>query len=252
MPKVIEFANVTYSAGGRAVLRDFNLSVDEGETLVLLGRSGSGKTTALKLVNALLLPERGHVLVDGKPTTEWDLVRLRRRIGYVIQESGLFPHFTVRDNVGLVPMLEKWDPVRTQARVEELLAKVGLPAVEYGARYPHQLSGGERQRTGVARALAVDPPILLFDEPYGALDPVTRLDLQKQFVRLRDSLHKTALFVTHDTREAMLVGTRIALLAGGKLIFSGRPDEFARSSDPEAGAFLETIAAPTPQGLDGH
>ena len=247
MPKVIEFANVTYSAGGRTVLHSFNLTVDDGETLVLLGRSGSGKTTALKLVNALLLPERGHVLVDGKPTTEWDLVRLRRRIGYVIQEAGLFPHFTVRDNVALVPTLEKWEASRTRARVEELLAQVGLPAGEYGARYPHQLSGGERQRTGVARALANDPPILLFDEPFGALDPVTRLELQKQFLRLRDALHKTALFVTHDTREALLVGTRIALLSGGQLIFSGRPDEFTRSSHPEVQAFLETVA--TPMGI---
>ena len=244
MSKVIEFANVTYSAGGRRVLRDFNLGVDEGETLVLLGRSGSGKTTALKLVNALLIPESGQVLVDGKPTTEWELVRLRRRIGYVIQEAGLFPHFTVRDNVALVPTLEKWEAGRTRARVEELLARVGLPAEEYGARYPHQLSGGQRQRTGVARALANDPPILLFDEPFGALDPVTRLELQKQFLRLRDTLHKTALFVTHDTREALLVGTRIALLSGGQLIFSGGPDEFTRSSHPEAQAFLETIAAP--------
>ena len=247
MPKVIEFANVTYSAGGRTVLHSFHLTVDDGETLVLLGRSGSGKTTALKLVNALLLPERGHVLVDGKPTTEWDLVRLRRRIGYVIQEAGLFPHFTVRDNVALVPTLEKWEASRTRARVEELLAQVGLPAGEYGARYPHQLSGGERQRTGVARALANDPPILLFDEPFGALDPVTRLELQKQFLRLRDALHKTALFVTHDTREALLVGTRIALLSGGQLIFSGRPDEFTRSSHPEVQAFLETVA--TPMGI---
>ncbi len=242
MPKVIEFANVTYSVSGRDVLRDFNLSVDEGETLVLLGRSGSGKTTALKLVNALLMPDSGQVLVDGKPTSEWDLVRLRRRIGYVIQEAGLFPHFTVHDNVALVPTLEKWEADRTRARVEELLAKVGLPAEEYGARYPHQLSGGQRQRTGVARALANDPPILLFDEPFGALDPVTRLELQKQFLQLRDTLHKTALFVTHDTREALLVATRIALLSSGQLVFTGPPDEFTRSEQPEAQAFLETLA----------
>jgi osmoprotectant transport system ATP-binding protein len=252
MPKVIEFANVTYSVSGRTVLRDFNLTVDEGETLVLLGRSGSGKTTALKLVNALLLPERGHVLVDGKSTTEWDLIRLRRRIGYVIQESGLFPHFTIRDNVGLVPTLEKWEAPRIRARVEELLSQVGLPSQDYGSRYPHQLSGGERQRTGVARALANDPPILLFDEPFGALDPVTRLDLQKQFLRLRETLHKTALFVTHDTREALLLGTRIAMLSGGQLIFAGPPDEFTRSSHPEAQAFLETIATPTLRGPDGR
>src|ERR1700733_114117 len=211
MPTVIEFDGVTYSAGGRVILRDFNLRVEEGETLVLLGRSGSGKTTALKLVNGLLMPESGRVLVEGKPTSEWDLVRLRRRIGYVIQETGLFPHFTVRDNVGLVPRLEAWDEARITARVDELLSRVGLPSEEYAARYPHQLSGGQRQRTGVARALANDPPILLFDEPFGAVDPVTRLELQKQFVALRDTLHKTSLFVTHDTREALVVGTRIAL-----------------------------------------
>jgi len=244
MPPVIEFAGVTYSAGGRAILRDFNLRVEEAETLVLLGRSGSGKTTALKLVNGLLMPERGKVLVEGKSTAEWDLVRLRRRIGYVIQEAGLFPHFTVRDNVGLVPRLELWDEPRIASRVDDLLAKVGLPPGEYAARYPRQLSGGQRQRTGVARALAIDPPILLFDEPFGAVDPVTRNDLQKQFLGLRDTLRKTSLFVTHDTREALRVGSRIALLPGGQLIFLGSGDEFMRSQDPEAQAFLETIATP--------
>jgi osmoprotectant transport system ATP-binding protein len=248
MQTVIEFSNVTYSAGGRAILRDFNLSVGEGETLVLLGRSGSGKTTALKLVNGLLMPESGRVLVEGKPTSEWDLVRLRRRIGYVIQESGLFPHFTVRDNVGLVPTLEGWDAARIAARVDELLAQVGLPAGEYADRYPHQLSGGQRQRTGVARALANDPPILLFDEPFGAVDPVTRIELQKQFVGLRDALHKTALFVTHDTREALVVGTRIALLSGGRLNFLGTAQEFLGCEESEARAFLEMIAAPVGYG----
>lgn len=244
LPPIVEFANVTYSVGGRAVLRNFSLAVNEGETLVLLGRSGSGKTTALKLVNALLVPESGQMRVEGKPTSEWDLIRLRRRIGYVIQESGLFPHFTVEQNVGLVPSLEGWEPARTHARVEELLAQVSLPMDRYGARYPRELSGGERQRTGVARALANDPPILLFDEPFGALDPVTRLDLQKQFLALRDHMRKTALFVTHDTREAMLLATRIALLSEGRLAFLGTPREFRESGAPEAQAFLETIAMP--------
>ncbi len=241
----IEFADVTYAVGGRTVLHNFNLQVEEGETLVLLGRSGSGKTTALKLVNALLMPDSGLVLVEGRPTSQWDLVRLRRQIGYVIQEAGLFPHFTVRENVALVPRLERWEPSRTRARVEELLAQVGLPAQDYGARYPHQLSGGEKQRTGVARALANDPPVLLFDEPFGALDPVTRLELQKQFLQLRNGLRKTALFVTHDTREALLLGTRIVLLSGGQVVFSGSPHEFARSRQPEAQAFLETVALPS-------
>ena len=244
MPAVVEFANVTYAVGGRVVLCDFNLAVEEGETLVLLGRSGSGKTTALKLVNALLVPQRGEVRVEGKPTTKWDLVPLRRRIGYVIQEAGLFPHFTVEQNVALVPSLEKWDAARTRARVEELLARVGLPAAQFAARYPRELSGGERQRTGVARALANDPPILLFDEPFGALDPVTRLDLQKHFLALREQLRKTALFVTHDTREALLLATRIALLSQGSLVFTGTPREFRQSRLPEAQSFLETVALP--------
>jgi osmoprotectant transport system ATP-binding protein len=244
MAAAIEFSQVNYSAGGRAILRDFNLAVETGETLVLLGRSGSGKTTALKLVNALLMPENGRVVVEGKATSDWDHVQLRRRIGYVIQESGLFPHFTVSENVGLVPSLEGWEPQRLAARVDEMLGQVGLPAAEYADRYPNQLSGGQRQRTGVARALANDPPILLFDEPFAAVDPVMRNELQKQFVQLRDRLRKTALFVTHDTREALLVGSRIALLKDGKLVFLGSRDEFLKSEDEEARAFLETIARP--------
>lgn len=246
MPAAIEFDKVTYSAGGHTILRDFNLRVEEGETLVLLGRSGSGKTSALKLVNGLLMPDSGRVLVEGKATAESDLVRLRRRIGYVIQESGLFPHFTVRENVGLVPRLEGWEASKIALRVEELLKRVGMPAEEYAARYPHQLSGGQRQRTGVARALANDPPILLFDEPFAAVDPVTRVELQKQFVSLRNTLHKTALFVTHDTREALLVGSRIALLSGGRLLFLGTGEDFTRSREPEAQAFLEMVAMPVP------
>jgi osmoprotectant transport system ATP-binding protein len=241
---VIEFDHVSYSAGGRTILRDFSLQVEEGETLVLLGRSGSGKTTALKLVNGLLRPAQGRVLVEGKATSDWDLVKLRRRIGYAIQETGLFPHFTVRDNVGLVPKLEGWDAARIASRVDELLDRVELPAADYADRYPHQLSGGQRQRTGVARALANDPPILLFDEPFGAVDPVTRLELQKQFVALRDDMRKTSLFVTHDTREALVVGTRIALLSGGNLVFLGKGEEFLASTDAEARAFLELLAIP--------
>ena len=236
----VEFENVYYSIAGRQVLKGFSLRVEKGETLVLLGRSGSGKTTALKLVNGLLIPESGRVLIEGKATTEWDLVRLRRKIGYVIQEAGLFPHYTIHANVGLVPRLEKWPEERIRARVDELLGRVDLPPADFGSRYPNQLSGGQRQRTGVARALANDPPVLLFDEPFGALDPVTRLELQKQFLELREHFRKTALFVTHDTREALMVGTRIAFLSEGHLVFDGSPDEFAKSKHPEALAFLET------------
>ncbi|HEY3839204.1 MAG TPA: ATP-binding cassette domain-containing protein [Bryobacteraceae bacterium] len=245
---VIEFDHVSYSVGGRSILRDFNLQVDEGETLVLLGRSGSGKTTALKLVNGGLMPASGRVVVEGKPTSEWDLVRLRRRIGYVIQETGLFPHFTIRENVGLVPRLERWETPRITSRVEELMTRVELPGNDFGDRYPHQLSGGQRQRAGVARALANDPPILLFDEPFGAVDPVTRLELQKQFVSLRDAMRKTALFVTHDTREALVVGTRVALLSGGILVFLGTGDEFVASRQAEAKAFLELLGDPKHAG----
>jgi osmoprotectant transport system ATP-binding protein len=215
--------------------------VEAGETLVLLGRSGSGKTTALKTVNAMLLPTAGEVFVEGRATTAWDPIRLRRRIGYVIQDSGLFPHYTVAQNVALVPRLERWRPADINQRVAALLDKVGLPIVEYGSRYPHELSGGQRQRVGVARALAADPPLLLFDEPFGGLDPVTRLELQRQFIGLRGELKKTAIFVTHDVREALFLGTRIALLVNGSIEFFGTRLEFLQAPTPEARAFLECL-----------
>jgi osmoprotectant transport system ATP-binding protein len=239
----VEFRNVTFAISGRAILERLNLTIEEGETLVLLGRSGSGKTTALRLINAMLMPTAGEIRVGEKATSEWDLVRLRRGIGYVIQEAGLFPHFTVARNVGLVPTLEKWPLEKWRARVNELLDRVGLPPATFGPRLPRELSGGQRQRVGVARALAADPKILLFDEPFGALDPVTRLDLQNEFLRLRSELRKTSVFVTHDVREAMRLGTRIALLHEGRLVFLGKPDEFAASDDPEAKAFLEVLRA---------
>ncbi|MDQ2899000.1 MAG: ATP-binding cassette domain-containing protein [Acidobacteriota bacterium] len=241
MSAAVEFDDATFAIGGRAILQNFRLKVEPGETLVLLGRSGSGKTTALKLVNGLLVPTGGRVLVEGKPTGEWDLVQLRRRIGYVIQEAGLFPHFRVSANVGLVPKLEGWPPEKINARVNELLEQVGLPGRDYGERYPRQLSGGQRQRVGVARALAADPPLLLLDEPFGALDPVTRLDIQRQFLKLRDTLRKTAIFVTHDVREALMLGTRIALLREGRLEVLEDPHAFLQSQNPEAHAFLECL-----------
>lgn len=237
----IEFRDVSYQIGGRKVLDGLSLSVGAGQTLVLLGRSGSGKTTALRLINGLLMPTSGEVLVEGRATGAWDPVRLRRSIGYVIQEAGLFPHFNVARNTGLVPELEGWDGARVRGRVDELLARVGLPAGEFGARMPHQLSGGQRQRVGIARALAADPAILLFDEPFGALDPVTRLDLQREFLRLRADFGKTSVFVTHDVREAMTVGTQIALLHEGGLVFYGTPDEFRRAANTEARAFLDVL-----------
>jgi osmoprotectant transport system ATP-binding protein len=218
-----------------------NLSIEAGETLVLLGRSGSGKTTALKMVNGLLFPTDGEVLVDGKPTTAWEAVKLKRRIGYVIQEIGLFPHYTVAENVGLVPRLEKWDAARIRTRVDALLHQVGLDPAHFAARYPAQLSGGQRQRVGVARALASDPSVLLFDEPFGAVDPVTRLDLQKQFLALRRELGKTAIFVTHDVREALMLATRIALLRDGALELAASPREFLDAIGEEAKAFLACL-----------
>jgi osmoprotectant transport system ATP-binding protein len=232
---VVQFRGVSYRAGGRTVLEDFNLSVEKGETVVLLGRSGSGKTTALKLVNGLIFPASGQVVVEGKPTTEWNPVELKRRIGYVIQEAGLFPHFTVAANVGIVPRLANWPAAKTAARVTEMLANVGL--ADYAGRYPRSLSGGQRQRVGVARALAANPSLLLLDEPFGALDPVTRLDLQRQFRALRE----TALFVTHDIREALLLASRVALLRNGHLEVVASPEDFTRSQNQEARAFLEVL-----------
>jgi len=239
----VEFRDVSFAISGRTILDHLSFTVERGETLMLLGRSGSGKTTALRLINAMLMPTGGEVLVQGKPTREWDPVRLRRAIGYVIQEAGLFPHFTVARNVGLVPNLEKWPPAKVNALVSELLDRVGLPASDFAGRFPRELSGGQRQRIGVARALAANPAILLFDEPFGALDPVTRLDLQNEFLRLRSELRKTSLFVTHDVREAIRLGTRIGLLHEGRMVFLGPPGEFDASADPEARAFLGVLHA---------
>ena len=242
MPAV-EFRDATFRIGDRTILNNLNLSIEAGETLVLLGRSGSGKTTALRLVNGMILPSQGEVLVEGTATGAWDLVKLRRSIGYVIQESGLFPHFTVERNIGLVPSLEGWPAGRVGQRVNELLERVSLPAADFAKRLPRELSGGQRQRVGVARALAADPKILLFDEPFGALDPVTRLDLQREFLRLREELSKTSVFVTHDVQEAMKLATRIALLHEGNLAFAGTPAEFAASTHQEARAFLDVLEA---------
>src|SRR5215831_16456188 len=220
----IEFANVTYRVNGnRTLISDLNLSIRRGETLMLLGRSGSGKTTTLKLINRLLSQSAGTVLVDGRSTAEWDVIQLRRHIGYAIQEAGLFPHYTVEENVALVPRLERWDAARIAARVREVLQLVGLPYDEF--------SGGQRQRVGLARALAADPPILLMDEPFGALDPITRAELQQEFIQLRKSLRKTVVFVTHDVAEALMLGDRVALMDSGALKGIYAPAEFLRSTD---------------------
>ncbi|MGA8073703.1 MAG: ATP-binding cassette domain-containing protein [Candidatus Acidiferrales bacterium] len=235
----IEFRDVQFRAPtGQAILETLSLQIQSGETLVLLGRSGSGKTTALRLINRLLEPTSGKVTVEGRATSDWNAVELRRRIGYVIQDAGLFPHYTVERNVAVVPHLEKWPEERVRSRVAELLHLAGLDAAQFARRYPHELSGGQRQRVGVARALAADPPFLLMDEPFGALDPLTRNDMQKEFAALQKRLRKTIVFVTHDVREALLLGTRIALLESGKLMGLYTPDEFQRATEPLAAAYM--------------
>jgi len=235
---MLRFADVAYRVNGREILQNLTFDVAEGSTLVLLGRSGAGKTTALRMVNALLVPSAGEVLVEGRATTAWNPIELRRRIGYVIQEIGLFPHFTVGENVAVVPRLLNWPQDRIEARVHELLMRIGLPAKEFGTRYPRELSGGQRQRVGIARALAADPPILLFDEPFGSLDPVTRSEVRREFVALARDLRKTILFVTHDVREAMALGDQIGLLADGRLLELMRAADFPNAQSAEAKAFL--------------
>ncbi len=239
----VEFDRVSFEIDRIHLLSDLNLQIYAGETLVLLGRSGSGKTTTLKLINRLLNPTSGTVSVNQRPTTDWNAIELRRQIGYAIQDTGLFPHLNVYQNVAIVPSLEKWAQPRIQDRVEEMLALVGLEPDVFARRYPQQLSGGQRQRVGVARALAVDPAILLMDEPFGALDPITRLELQQQFRYLQRQLGKTTVFVTHDIQEAFFLGTRIGLMAGGKLVVLGTKAEFLQSQHPEALAFIACLNA---------
>ena len=246
---VIEFRDVSFRVGETQVLTEFNLAIAKGETLVLLGRSGSGKTTTLKLVNRLVLPSSGEVRVNGRPNSEIEVTQLRRGIGYVIQDAGLFPHYTVERNIGLVPKIEKWSKERIRARVAELLQLVGL-APEIAERYPHQLSGGQRQRVGVARALAADPEILLMDEPFGALDPLTRDDLQREFLLLQQRLHKTVVFVTHDLREALRLGSRIALMEAGRLVAVLTPREFLKSADPWAAAYVRAFGDGLESAID--
>ena len=237
----VEFRDAAYSVAGRSLISGLNFAIESGEFLVLLGRSGSGKTTTMKLINRLLTPTQGEVWVQGKSTAQWDEIQLRRQIGYVIQETGLFPHFTIARNIGVVPTLQGWQPKRIRSRVHELLELVGLDPAQFGDRYPHQLSGGQRQRVGVARALAADPPILLMDEPFGALDPITRLELQQEFRRLQQELGKTVVLVTHDIQEAFFLASRIGLMEAGKLVFLGSRSELERSTHPEAQTFLKTL-----------
>ncbi len=244
----IEFDNVTYRhAGGTLVLDGFSLAIGRGETLALVGRSGTGKTTILKLINHLLLPQSGAVRIEGRATSEWDPIRLRRRIGYVLQEVGLFPHMTIGRNVAVVPRLEGWPEDRVSARVDELLNLVGLDPKTFRDRYPRELSGGQRQRVGVARALAVDPPILLMDEPFGALDPLTRAEMHREFHRIQSQVRKTIVCVTHDMGEAFSLGTKIGVLSNGKLAAFATPAEITRSNNPEVKIFLDALPKPAVQ-----
>lgn len=237
----VQFCDVGYRVGDRALLSHLNFTIIAGEFLVLLGRSGSGKTTTMKLINHLLTPSSGEVWVQGQPTTQWNVIQLRRQIGYVIQETGLFPHLTIARNIGIVPTLQGWTTKHIKRRVYELLNLVGLDPVQFADRYPHQLSGGQRQRVGVARALAADPPLLLMDEPFGALDPITRLELQQELKRLQQDLGKTIVFVTHDIQEAFVLGSQIGLMEAGYLVELDTPQQFLRSSHPEAKTFLNTL-----------
>jgi osmoprotectant transport system ATP-binding protein len=238
----IEFRGVSFARPGRSrVLDDFNLTVESGDVLALVGRSGAGKSTLLKLVNRLLLPDAGVVMVEGRDTREWEPIALRRSVGYVLQDVGLFPHMSVADNVAVVPRLAGWSAERIAPRVHELLELVGLPARDFAERWPDELSGGQRQRVGVARALAVDPPVLLMDEPFGALDPLTRAELHAEFRRIQSRLRKTVIIVTHDMGEAFALADRVGVLEEGRLIASDRAAAVAASTDPRVRRLLDAV-----------
>jgi osmoprotectant transport system ATP-binding protein len=240
---VVQFNDVEFRyPNGALVVGGFTLEVDPGEVVVLVGRSGAGKSTILKLVNRLVLPQSGSVRVEDRDTREWHPIRLRRRIGYVLQDIGLFPHMTVEENVGLVPRLERWSADRIRVRARDLLELVGLPPGTFASRWPSELSGGQRQRVGVARALAIDPPILLMDEPFGALDPVTRVELQREFARIQQQLKTTVLLVTHDMAEAFALAGRIGIVDAGALVVCDAPAAVARSRDPRVTVLLETVS----------
>lgn len=244
----IEFCGVSFRRAGASsdTLHDLNLHIAAGEVVALVGRSGAGKTTVLKLVNRLLDPTSGEVLVAGRRTTDWDRIALRRSVGYVIQEAGLFPHLSVSDNISVVPRLLGWEESRVRARVAELLDLIGLPPV-YATRWPDELSGGERQRVGVARALAADPPVLLMDEPFGALDPLTRAELHDEFRRLQSQVRKTVLIVTHDMGEALTLAGRVAIVEQGALVACDTPHAVVRSPDARVRRLLDAVVVPALQ-----
>ncbi|MEK0098017.1 ABC transporter ATP-binding protein [Streptomyces sp. A475] len=239
---VFDAATKTYAGSAEPAVDALSLTVPAGEICVLLGASGCGKTTALTLVNRLTELTSGDIRIDGRSIRDQDVIELRRSIGYVIQQAGLFPHMTIEENIATVPQVLGWKRSRTADRVRELLELVGLPHKEYADRYPAQLSGGQRQRVGIARALAADPPIMLMDEPFGALDPVTREHMQDEFLRLHEQVRKTTLFVSHDIDEAVRMGDRVAILAkGGRLLQYDSPERILREpADDYVARFVGT------------
>lgn len=223
---IIQFKHVKKSFNGNLVIPDLNFTVNAGEFVTILGSSGSGKTTTLKMVNGLWQPDSGEILIDGQPLKDLDLVKLRRHMGYVVQQIGLFPHMTVKENLAIVPKMLNWSTTQIEQRITELLKLVQLDPSDYANRYPSQLSGGQQQRIGVARALAINPPYVLFDEPFGALDALTRLELQKEIKQIHDSLaDKTFLFVTHDINEALYLGQRVIIMHAGQIEQFATPTE---------------------------
>ena len=234
----VAFHEVSASRGGRGVLHGVSLAIGARETVALVGRSGSGKTTLLRLVNRLLEPDAGKVVVDDRDVREWDPIARRRRTGYGIQDAGLFPHMTVAANIATIPSLLEWDPARIRARVDELLALVGLEPGEFRERWPDELSGGQRQRVSLARALAVDPPLLLMDEPFGALDPITKSELHTEFKRVQAAMHRAVILVTHDIGEAMQLADRVAVLHEGRIIACAPGAELQQSSDPRVASLV--------------
>ena len=239
---LVSFSDVSFAhPGGAAILDGLDFTAGDGEVVAVVGRSGAGKTTILKLANRLLLPSRGSVHIGGRDSREWNPIELRRRTGYVFQDVGLFPHMSVEENVGVVPRLEGWAAGRTRARTAELLDMVGLPLSDFGARRPAELSGGERQRVGLARALAAGPGVLLMDEPFGALDPITRAELRRAFASLQARLRTTVLLVTHDIGEAFSLADRVAVLDHGRMILCDTPAAVASSEEPRVEAFLTAL-----------
>ena len=237
----LEHVSKTFGRNDRIVraVDDVSLTVGVGELHVLIGPSGSGKTTTMRMINRLEEPTAGRITVDGRDVLAMNAVELRRKIGYVIQQGGLLPHFTVAENVAMVPRLLGWRRRRRRERAEELLTLVGLPPARFASRYPHELSGGQQQRVGVARALAADPPIILMDEPFGAVDPITRKQLQRELRRVQAAVNKTIVFVTHDIGEAFLLGDRITLMADGRVVQDGTPADLLRHpADPFVTAFI--------------